>query len=84
MTDTILDNTKYAKKENYLKIEIYKMHWFLLGFFFLFLQDTLNAAFTIDEVSRWEKKKVLFASQWMEAVQLNVLKISVMSYFWID
>lgn len=44
----------------------------------------LNSAFKIDEVSRWEKKKVLYASHWMAAVQLNVLKIPVMTYFWVD
>lgn len=54
MIDTVLYNTKCAKKENYLKIQIYKMHCF---FFLMFLEDMLNSAFKIDEVSRWEKKK---------------------------
>lgn len=57
------------------------MHCF---FFLMFLEDMLNSAFKIDEVSRWEKKKVLYASHWMAAVQLNVLKIPVMTYFWVD
>lgn len=30
MTDTVLYSTKYAKKENYLKIEIYKMYRFFV------------------------------------------------------
>lgn len=33
ITGTVLYNTKYAKKENYLETEIYKMYRFFGGFF---------------------------------------------------